>query len=66
MSCASCDDPIGVYLRSDALGVDVAHHAYLYRCDDCGTLYEVFPELKAIPQPIDRAAAAARFPDADL
>lgn len=64
--CASCRDPWDLYTHN--LGVrmasDEARHALLLRCQDCGNLFEVFPEERATPLRLSEAEARRGFPGA--
>ena len=63
MACEVCADPT-LYFRLIRLADDLTRHAALFRCPQCGTLYEIFPEVKEIPAELTEAEARARFPGA--
>jgi len=62
MACASCENPLDLYLHNEPLGINAERHAELYRCPSCSSLYEMFPEVKMVPKEISEAEARRLFP----
>jgi hypothetical protein len=46
-----------VYFRSKAVAVNFERHSALYRCENCGARYEVFPEEKVRPLEVSERQA---------
>lgn len=61
MPCGGCADP-ELYFRLDRLADDIPRHAALFRCPQCGSLYELFPEEKRAATELTEAEARSRFP----
>jgi hypothetical protein len=64
MGCDFCVNAWPVYSRLTELAKDFERHALLLRCPQCGTLYEIFPEERGVPQAITEDEARQRFPGA--
>ena len=62
-SCSSCAYSWNVYMQGEPLATNMERHSFLYRCSECGTYYEVFPEERRPPKAIDQQQIAERFPD---
>lgn len=62
-NCSSCAYSWDVYAKGESLAVNLERHSYLYRCSECGTYYEVFPEERELPKALDPQEVAERFPD---
>jgi hypothetical protein len=63
VGCDRCIDPT-LYGQLNRLADDEDRHAALFQCPKCSALYEIFPELKAIPPEVTPEEARARFPGA--
>jgi hypothetical protein len=50
-----------VYFRSKAVAVSFERHSALYRCENCGARYEVFPEEKLRPLEVSERQASEVF-----
>lgn len=61
--CERCEEPT-LYFRLTRLADDERRHAALFRCPDCGSLYEIHPEVKEQGERLSVAEAALRFPGA--
>lgn len=61
--CGTCEDP-SEYWRLTQLAEDEARHAALFSCPNCGSLYEVLPEVKERPGRISAQDAVRLFPGA--
>lgn len=53
-----------MYFHLTRLADDEVRHAALFECPSCGSLYEVFPEAKALPERVTAGVARQRFPGA--
>lgn len=64
VGCDRCgDDPWVVYFHGDEMAFDAVAHTSLYRCDSCGTWYDVAPEGRQAPEPVSEDEARRRYPD---
>lgn len=59
--CQRCIDPT-LYFHLDRLADDEQRHSMLLRCPDCGSLYDLWPEVKGPAEPLTVEEAARRYP----
>lgn len=64
MGCELCSETWPVYGTLTELAKDFDRHALLLRCPECGSLYEVFPEERGMPELLTEKQARERFPGA--
>jgi len=66
VGCPTCRAPWDLY--GHGLGTELAgdyeRHSLLLRCDDCGALFECYPEGRAQPERLSPDLARSRFPGA--
>jgi hypothetical protein len=64
--CDLCRDSWEPWINNQyiQLAQDLDRHAELSQCPRCGSLYEVFPEDKALPKELTKDEARKRFPGA--
>lgn len=64
MSCEQCEDAVLFFLNLERLADDYERHDALFRCPNCGTFYEIFPEVKQPATELTEEEARQRFPGA--
>lgn len=64
--CPLCENPYMVLIKGESLAVNGARYSTLYRCPECGRLYESLDLSKQNPRQLTLEEARELFPDAEL
>ena len=62
-TCKKCENPWKLMWTSEPLAGNEIRHSFLYRCDECGSFYEIIPEERKTPEKLTEAEIRERFPD---